>query len=332
MRHKKKNYQRATFAFTGDIASLAGPDGAHFMGEGNPNIVIGFDSTGTHDIGRDIPLDPNSTPSRTIRRDLPCRRRGRRAVPSAVFDERLTMVTPQAWSNRRFRQRLSSTSWRAHRPTTSLFTFDPANKYSRQPASPCATCKQRPRHRCLYVRLRRRSFNEIRGIARPILTIDITPQSRAADPQVILIHLRQSSHRLRLVPYASATSYLVSGDQLDVTKYFPETFVTTAVPLPAVLHRLRIHPMGRVGHAREFGNDGNPEFVDDVNLGWWVAGDITDSRLSRRLMRTRPTRACHRQCRQSAKSGWNDLRRGRQPEHELELRQSERRPRHQQFR
>ena len=53
---------REAFAFTGDIASLAGPDGSHFLGKDNPNIVIGFDSTGTHNIGRDIPLDPDSIP------------------------------------------------------------------------------------------------------------------------------------------------------------------------------------------------------------------------------------------------------------------------------
>jgi hypothetical protein len=51
-----------TYSFTGDIASLAGPnnDGAlsHFMGSDNPNLVIGFDSTGTHNIGRDNPLNP----------------------------------------------------------------------------------------------------------------------------------------------------------------------------------------------------------------------------------------------------------------------------------
>jgi len=53
---------REAFAFTGDIASLAGPDGSHFLGKDNPNIVIGFDSTGTHNIGREIPLDPDSIP------------------------------------------------------------------------------------------------------------------------------------------------------------------------------------------------------------------------------------------------------------------------------
>ena len=52
---------RDQVAFTGDIATLAGPDGSHFLGKDEPNIVIGFDSTGTHNIGRDIPLDPNSS-------------------------------------------------------------------------------------------------------------------------------------------------------------------------------------------------------------------------------------------------------------------------------
>ena len=53
---------RAAYAFTGDIASLANSEGAHFLGTENPNIVIGFDSTGTHNIGRDVPLDPGSAP------------------------------------------------------------------------------------------------------------------------------------------------------------------------------------------------------------------------------------------------------------------------------
>ena len=34
---------RDQIAFTGDIATLAGPDGSHFLGKDNPNIVIGFD-------------------------------------------------------------------------------------------------------------------------------------------------------------------------------------------------------------------------------------------------------------------------------------------------
>jgi hypothetical protein len=31
------------------------------MGKDSPNIVIGFDTTGTHNIGRDIPLDPSTS-------------------------------------------------------------------------------------------------------------------------------------------------------------------------------------------------------------------------------------------------------------------------------
>ena len=52
------------YSFSGDIASLAGPnsDGttqSHFMGTDNPNIVIGFDSTGSHNVGLDNPLYPS---------------------------------------------------------------------------------------------------------------------------------------------------------------------------------------------------------------------------------------------------------------------------------
>ncbi len=35
---------------------------SHFLGTGNPNLVIGLDSTGTHNIGRDNPLNPTEYP------------------------------------------------------------------------------------------------------------------------------------------------------------------------------------------------------------------------------------------------------------------------------
>ncbi len=50
-----------SYSFSGDIASLAGPDGGHFLGSGDPNVVVGFDSTGTHNIGRDTPLNDDGT-------------------------------------------------------------------------------------------------------------------------------------------------------------------------------------------------------------------------------------------------------------------------------
>ena len=52
--------RRESFPFTGDIASLSGPDGSHFLGKDQPNIVVGFDSTGTHNIGRDIRWRPTT--------------------------------------------------------------------------------------------------------------------------------------------------------------------------------------------------------------------------------------------------------------------------------
>ena len=46
------------YSFSGDIASLAGPDKSHFLGKNSPNLVVGFDSTGNHNIGLDTPLNP----------------------------------------------------------------------------------------------------------------------------------------------------------------------------------------------------------------------------------------------------------------------------------
>ena len=57
-----ENSAPQTYSFSGDIASLAGPDSqgtlSQFMGSDNPNIVIGANSTGTHNIFRDTPLNP----------------------------------------------------------------------------------------------------------------------------------------------------------------------------------------------------------------------------------------------------------------------------------
>ena len=55
------------YSFSGDIASLAGPgEEGHFLGAENPNIVIGHDSTGSHNIGRDTPLNPQDGYNDTV--------------------------------------------------------------------------------------------------------------------------------------------------------------------------------------------------------------------------------------------------------------------------
>ena len=49
---------------------------------------------------------------------------------------------------------------------------------------------------------------------------------------------------------ASSTSYLVSGDQLGVTQFFPDTFQETSQgSASGLLHELRFPEMGRLGHA-----------------------------------------------------------------------------------
>ena len=51
---------------------------------------------------------------------------------------------------------------------------------------------------------------------------------------------------------SDATSYFVNGDQLGVTKYFPETFgeADESGNPPPFCDRLRVHRMGRVGLTR----------------------------------------------------------------------------------
>ncbi|MFN2202489.1 MAG: hypothetical protein ACK2UO_14905 [Caldilineaceae bacterium] len=79
---------------------------------------------------------------------------------------------------------------------------------------------------------------------------------------------------------ANATSYIVSGDQLGVTNFFPETFDkaangddTTYRPFCTDCDFIKWGAWGtRVAFG---GNPANPTFVDNVHLGWWVAGDMT---------------------------------------------------------
>ena len=74
--------------------------------------------------------------------------------------------------------------------------------------------------------------------------------------------------------HTTATSYLVSGDQLNVTKYFPETFGEGAnQPFCDACEFLQ---WGAWGTRVEFSNDSGSGFVDNIHLGWWVAGDVID--------------------------------------------------------
>jgi hypothetical protein len=88
--------------------------------------------------------------------------------------------------------------------------------------------------------------------------------------------------QLSAYEYSEATSYLVNGDQLGVTKYFPETFGPTAggADPPPFCTGCEFIERGAWGSRVAFGNEGdpeNPEYVDDIHMGWWVAGDLASA-------------------------------------------------------
>ncbi len=108
-----------TYSFSGDIASLAGPDSdgtlSHFMGSDNPNIVIGADSTGSHDIFRDTPLNPTDFNDTPIGSDLSRRHRrtGGFAAHTSIRDSewvRRGVCTTSRWEFRHRRQFLAERS------------------------------------------------------------------------------------------------------------------------------------------------------------------------------------------------------------------------------
>ena len=74
---------------------------------------------------------------------------------------------------------------------------------------------------------------------------------------------------------ASATSYLVSADQLNVTKFFPETFGSGGnKPICKGCDFLQ---WGAWGTRVKFGDTDGTQYIDNVHLGWWVAGDVIDN-------------------------------------------------------
>lgn len=78
----------------------------------------------------------------------------------------------------------------------------------------------------------------------------------------------------------TAVAYLISGDQIDVTRYFPETFEESS---PNSGHRplcsnCEFIKWGAWGARVEFGGSAsNPQYVDNIHLGWWAAGNVASA-------------------------------------------------------
>jgi trimeric autotransporter adhesin len=75
--------------------------------------------------------------------------------------------------------------------------------------------------------------------------------------------------------HVTAATYLVSSDQLNVTKYFPETFGQGGnKPICKGCDFLQ---WGAWGTRVKFSDSEGPQYIDNIHLGWWVAGDVIDN-------------------------------------------------------
>jgi hypothetical protein len=262
--------RRESFAFTGDIASLAGPDGSHLLGKDNPNVVIGFDSTGTHNIGRDIPLDPSSSQIEdqsgstyhvgvglgTLQPQLQTLDGTYKGyatgmveseVPDSGFTNVLASQSPDDFSiafnkiTNTLSANLKVEDARGGDNATSAYEF----KFGDSGSSAVT--------RSAYIDDVHYGAIESAG----------SDSTRVGNGQSFYEN-------------AASTGYLVSGDQLNLTKFFPETFGNPEDGIaPSLCNDCDFLQWGAWGSRVEFGNSPG-QYVDNIHLGFWIAGDITD--------------------------------------------------------
>ena len=109
------------YAFSGNVATLGGPDGSHFLGDENPNFAIGFDSTGDSRHRPEHAAHSRQPDARAeIRLGLSHRHRQER-LPNADADPvgSLFRLRRPEWCNRRYQLPISRTRSPAPRPTIS---------------------------------------------------------------------------------------------------------------------------------------------------------------------------------------------------------------------
>ena len=256
------------FAFTGDIASLAGPDGSHFLGKDNPNVVIGFDSTGTHNIGRDIPLDPSSFEDQsgstyhvgvglgTLQpqpQTLDGTYKGYAAgivefeVPQSDFTNVVASESPDDFSID-FNKITNTLS--ANMTVRDVQNRDVVSAYQLKFGDNGASTATRS----AYIdNLHYAAIESAGTSATTVLGNDENPFETLA-----------------------STGYLISADQLNLTKFFPETFGNPEDGIaPSLCNDCDFLQWGAWGSRVEFNNNSS-QYVDNIHLGFWVAGDVTD--------------------------------------------------------
>ncbi len=260
---------RESLAFTGDIASRASPDEDHFLGTDDPNFVIGFDTTegGTQNIGRDIPLDPSSTPVQDQSGSTyhvgvgfdsfqPAEQQDGTFQGYAVgMVELVSLSDPNVVASKSAGDFTIGFNKTANTLWANLTVFDV------QHTDPATGSYEL-------------DFGDVETFENRSAYID--DQHYAAIESGAQVS-KGDGAQVTQYDYTSATSYLVSGDQLGVTNFFPETFEADEYGNRPFCTDCSFIKWGAWGTRVAFGDEEGSEYVDNVHLGWWVAGDITSA-------------------------------------------------------
>lgn len=288
--------EREALAFTGDIATLAGPDGGHFLGTEQPNIVIGADSTGSKNIFNDIPLDPNDVDSESNSGATYHIGAGLGSIQPATQDggtfqgyavgmvqsETLGEVSNSGtFTNVVATESLDDFSLEFDPVTNTLNAGITIHDVQNNDGSVDSYTlgfgddPKNPQNRSAYIddqhyaAIESSVFGDY-GADTNVDNARIDQVARFPDKPVTVINGTN--------PYqnASATSYFVSGEQLNVTAYFQDTFGPTNERGvgQAFCEGCEFMKWGAWGTRVAFGNEGGPSYVDNVHLGWWIASDV----------------------------------------------------------
>ena len=287
---------RDQVAFTGDIATLAGPDGSHFFGKNDPNIVIGFELTGTHNIGRDIPLDPIDTSP------------GAPPASQQVQDQSgstyhigvgLGPLPPQTqtfdgefkgYAAGIYTQPASSLGLSGGRSPVGILTsgsdgmtidFNRAqNTLSASINLTEADPDGDPFDEDDKLGGLSIGFGDSGTVHGRSAYIDNLHYAAIETPDATTAQVFSSEDNGRPLPTTSvsATSYIVSGDQLGVTSFFTDTFTYKDQngnrPFCQDCSFLQWGAWGTRANITAGGSDSSTNSTTNVHLGWWVAGDI----------------------------------------------------------
>jgi hypothetical protein len=265
----------ANYSFSGDIASLAGPDDSHFLGTENPNIVIGADSTGSHDIFRDTPLNPtaaNDTPEEqsgatyhigigTQTLEAPTQTSGDFNGYAAGFVQRSGNGSPDTLVSNSPNDVMLSLDAEANTMTASLKVGHGAVG---------GHLLQNPRYNLKFGGEGNSAFIDDNIFA----AFETPGESTIKEDERYFFGLLTRTHTYT----PDTSSYFVSADAINANAVlFPGQTVETPdgpVQKRAFCQDCSFIKWGAWGARMNYENYDEQQVTDDVHLGWWIAGDI----------------------------------------------------------